>query len=458
MLHWPSYDGYYATKRGPRMSDTASQQGVDIGKIIDARSLSGLQIRVIVLCALVVLLDGYDIQTLGLTVKSIMEEWSLPRESFKWAQSASLFGYGVGAALVAGLGDRWGRRPVLIAATAVMGLASIGTTFSTDTFQLEIWRFLTGLGFGSSIPNATALTSEYVPAARRAWLISLMYANVALGALIAGFTAPAILAGHTWHTIFIVGGVGPLILSLLLLVGAPESVRFLLEKRPGDSRIAAIVRRLAPGVDARTVRLAEHAQIQSQSVMALIAPAYRPRTTLLWTVFALNLFALYFLISWLTPMLSSAGWAASSAQRGGVMIQAGGIVFGLLLAWGVDRGRTVPGMVTAYLITAIGLGLFLVVPSTSNAWWVMLFVIGAGTSGTQLTLNALAAAFYPPAIRATGVGWAVAIGRFGAYAGPFVGGLPVIAHLPTAQTLGLLVVPVLMCAASTLLLPRVWRG
>ena len=139
------------------------------------------------------------------------------------------------------------------------------------------------------------------------------------------------------------------------------------------------------------------------------------------------------------------------------MLQIGGIISGLIMARYVDRGRTVPAMVTAYFISAASLGLFLVLPSDSGAWWLLLLTIGAGTSGTQFAFNALSAAFYPPLIRSTGVGWAVGMGRVGAILGPVFGGFIVRAQLGTQQVLGLLVIPVVLCAVCIMFLPLVWR-
>ena len=243
----------------------------------------------------------------------------------------------------------------------------------------------------------------------------------------------------------------------MLWLGLPESVRFLIEKRPDDKRIAAIVSRLAPGVDPRNVTLAARSGVKRQSVFSLLAPVYRPRTLLLWVGVALNMFSLYFLISWLPALLNSAGWSPADASRGGVMLQIGGIISGLILAWYVDRGRTVPAMVTAYLVTAASFGLFLILPPDSGFWWLLLLAIGAGTSGTQFAFNALSAAFYPSLIRSTGVGWAVGVGRIGAILGPAFGGFIVSAQLATPYVLGLLIIPVLLCAVSVMFLPRVWR-
>jgi AAHS family 4-hydroxybenzoate transporter-like MFS transporter len=410
-----------------------------------------------ILCGIMITLDGYDIQTLALTVPTLMGEWSLPRSEFTFALTASLVGYGFGAAFIAGLGDRFGRRPILIAAALLMGVGSIGTGYADNLGQLIAWRFLTGVGFGTSVPNCTAITSEYVPAARRALLLTLMYAGVALGALIAGLIAHSIIAAYGWRAIFFIGGALPLAAAVLLYVGLPESIRFLVAKRPGSPSLKKILAKLAPGADPLSVRDA-HAGTERQSIASLLAPLYRPRTILLWIIFAFNLFALYYLISWLPALLKGAGWSMGDSQRGGVLLQAGGIVTGLILAWCIDKRWTVPAMVTAYVATAVSFGLFIVLPSTGAAWWLLLFVIGAGTSGTQFALNALAAEFYPTAIRSTGVGWAVGVGRIGAILGPLSGGIPVLAHLSTANTLGLLIVPVLLCAACTTLLPRVWRG
>ena len=441
------------------MATTAiTGQQVEIDTLIDERPISPLQLRVIVLCGFLIFLDGYDIQTLAVSVNWLSTEWQLTRADFTLAQTAAVVGYASSAALVAGLGDRWGRRPVLILAALLMGTASLLTALSANVTQLAFWRFLTGAGFGASIPNATAITSEFVPARRRAALITAMYANVAFGAVVAGFAAPPVHAAFGWPAVFVVGGVGPLIAALMLWVGLPESVRFLVEKRPGDKRIRAIVSRLAPDVDPRHVTLAARSGVTQQSVFTLLTPTYRPRTLLLWVGVALNMFSLYFLISWLPSLLNTAGWSPADASRGGVMLQFGGIISGLILAWYVDRGRTVPAMVAAYLVTAASFALLMILPPASGFWWLLLLAIGAGTSGTQFAFNALSAAFYPPLVRSTGVGWAVGVGRIGAILGPAFGGFILSAQLATPYVLGLLIIPVLLSALSVMFLPRVWRA
>ena len=462
----------------------ARSGGTEIGQLIDERPLGAMQIWVIIACAMVILLDGYDIQTMSLVVPTLIEELGAPREAFGLALSAAIIGMLVGYSIVAPLGDKFGRRPLLIAGMALVGVASIATAYAIELapvfkplitlmepllkllhittdpnlFSFVLLRFITGIGLGASLPNGTALTSEYVPSKNRAFLIGMMYLSVALGALIAGFIAPPILDQLGWHWIFLIGGFIPLGICLILLVSIPESVRLLLSKGQNDPRIARLVRRLARDVDPATVYAEKHENVKSQNVFALLSREYWPRTLLLWCIFIFNLFVLYTLIGWLPQILTEAGWTRGEALRGSVMIQAGGIIGGLIIARFIDRGKTVPAMAVGYTLTVIAFALFLVLPATVPIWYTLLLVIGGGISGAQVSLNSLAVIFYPPVIRATGAGWANTMGRFGAISGPLVSGMATASFaLQPIQQLTFLIPPTLVCIVGILLLSRVWK-
>lgn len=436
----------------------ATSRQSEIGELIDNGALTRQRLSIVVLCAFVVLLDGYDIQTMALAVPSLVEEWGLAPSSFSYALSASVLGLLVGTAIVAPNGDRFGRRPLLIWGMLLVGAASLGTALSSSPLELVIWRLLTGIGLGMTLPNATALTSEYVPKRTRAFLITAMYMSIALGALIAGFTAPVLIDAFGWRSIFVVGGVLPLVVAVVLVLYIPESVRLLFAQRPDDPRIPLLLRRFLPGVDPADVVAVAEPQVVRKNVLALFAPEYWARTTLLWCIFGLNLFVLFVLISWLPTILTDAGWGRTQALRGAVVIQAGGIVGGLVIARFVDRARTIAAMMSAYLLVAIALALFLVVPSNVPTWSVLLLVVGGGVSGTQGALTALSAIFYRPGIRATGAGWASACGRAGAVLAPVVGGVVMARlELSPAQHLALLIPPVVLCAGCIAVLSLAWR-
>jgi MFS transporter, AAHS family, 4-hydroxybenzoate transporter len=432
------------------------QNKIEVSQIIDQRGLSGLQITVMVMSALVVLLDGYHIQSMSVVVGVLASQWSVESKSFGMVMASALAGIAVGGAFLGPLGDRWGRCIVMVVSMVVVGASSICTGFAANMEQLLVWRFLTGLGLGASLPNATALTSEYVPTKRRAALVTLMYAGVPIGAFTAAFVVDPINASLGWQGIFTIGGALAIGVAVLLGVVAPESVRLLLVRKPNDPRIPKILARLAPEVDPRNV-YAQQPTIKRQSMIELLREKYRRGTLLLWLVFFFNLFVLYLLVNWLPTLLHEQGWSTAQANRGAGIIQAGGVVGGILLSLCVDRGKTVAGMASAYLLTAIAFGLFMVLPSNGPSWWLLLVVVGGGISGCQFALNALAAGFYPPIIRATGVGWAFSIGRIGAILSPIVGGWIMKMKVPPISVLGMLVIPVLVCVVGVLMFRNIFN-
>ena len=433
------------------------REKIEINQLIDQRGLTPLQILVMVLSALVVWLDGYHIQSMALVVPALTSEWGIKSTGFSLVLASALIGIALGGAFIGPLGDRLGRRTLIIVSMVIVGLSSIGTGTATNITELLIWRFLTGLGLGPSLSNATALTSDYLPTKRRAALITLMFSGVPIGAFTSGFVAPSIIEAFGWKGMFTIGGAMPLILSVILAMTIPESIRLLLSSKPNDARIPKILARLAPGVDARSV-FAKKVEIHRQSVIELLRRPYRKGTLLLWLVFILNMFVLYLLVNWLPTLLTAQGWSSSQAPKGAVMIQAGGVVGGLILSWYVDRGKTVGSMISAYAITAVAFLLFTILPSTGPSWWVLLLVVGGGISGGQFALNALSATYYPPLIRATGIGWAASVGRIGAILSPMIGGWILTLQIAPFTVLGMLVIPVALCAFGVFMFRNIFQS
>jgi MFS transporter, AAHS family, 4-hydroxybenzoate transporter len=389
-------------------------------------SLSALQIRVFLLCALVVLLDGYDLQAMGLAVPTLAHDWHLANRSFTYALSASVLGLGLGSAFIAPLGDRLGRRPLLLGGLAIILVTSLGITTSSTLWQLSLWRLLVGLGLGVCQSNASALTAEYAPRARRATIMTLMGVCVSFGAMLAGLTAPQVLAAGGWRGLFLVGAALPLLALLASLVGMPES-------------LALLTSSAAPAAPA----------VSGGSLLALLRVPYRERTLRLWLVYGLSAMLLYFLISWLPTFLVAAGWSRSQAPHGIALLQGGGIAGSLVQAWLVDRRRAITALVGAFGMTLVTALLF-AVPGTGPAWPLLLVLMGSGIGGVIMTFIALGAIFYPPAIRVTGFGWAGAVTRVGAVLGPLAGGWIIAAGIAPRMMLGLIALPALLCIAGTL--------
>jgi AAHS family 4-hydroxybenzoate transporter-like MFS transporter len=369
--------------------------------------------------------------------------------------TSALIGIALGSAFIASMGDRFGRRKILIVSMVVIGISSIATGFANTVTGLIIWRFLTGLGLGASIPNAIALTTDYLPSKRRAAMVTLMFTGMSIGALTAAMVGPDIVRLFQWRGMFTMAGALPLVMSLLLLTTIPESLKLMLARDPDDPRIPKILARLAPGIDTGAV-YAKKQEVQKQSVLELMNPTYRKGTMLLWFVFFFNMFVLYLLVTWLPTLLNAQGWSSRMAMYGTGIIQAGGVVGGLVLSRYVDRGKTVAATVTSYLITAVAFALFAHLPSSGLSWWILLLVVGSGISGGQFVLNALGATYYPPVIRSTGVGWVFSVGRIGAIISPFVGAWIQMRVAPSA-VLSLLIIPVALCVGGVLMFRNIFQ-
>ena len=424
-------------------------QTVEVSSLIDGRKVSPYQWLVIALCAAVAFLDGFDAQSIGFVGPALIKALHLKPAVFGTVVSAGLFGLMLGALFLAPIADRIGRRPLILVATLAFGVFSLATAWANS---FETLRFLTGLGLGGCMPNAIALTSEFAPAKSRSLLVMLMFCGFTVGSMVAGLVAARLVATLGWPSVFVVGGVVPIVLAPVFFLVAPESLRFLVVSNAAPARIAKVVRRLDPtmAVDDQTrfVTAEEHAK--KMSVGQLFANGRGLRTVLLWIVFFMSLLDVYMLVSWLPTALNQAGAPVTTAIMAGVVLQFGGLVGPAPLGWLLDRFGPRTSMFPAYLLAAVSIACIGVFVSSSIP--LTLFVVllaGVGVIGGQTAANAVAAVSYPTEIRSTGVGWALGIGRVGSIVGPLVAGILLSAHVSVRDIFFLTAIPAVVgaCAA-----------
>ena len=405
-------------------------QAINIGRYIDDRPLSGFQIRVICLCALVIGLDGFDAQALGFVAPALSKELHLPPGALGPVFGASLFGVMIGSLLLGALADYFGRKWLVIAGVLMFALGSLATSRAGSVSDLVILRFLTGLGLGGVLPNAIALTGEYSPQRRRTLLIMLMFMTVSLGSAIGGSVAAKLISTYGWQIIFVVGGILPLILCPVLILWLPESLSLLALDERKTGRVRALLTRIDPSVnfagDARFT-------IVEESGKGFLLPQLFTNhrlvpTLLLWIMFFMNMLDIYFLNSWLPTLTHGVGLDLQAAITVGVAFQLGGmfgtVALGLLIErLGFHRVLFLTYVAGFAAIVTIGLAgavLAILMPAV--------FIAGVAVIGGQIGCNAYAARLYPTYIRATGIGWALGIGRFGSIIGVTVGGLMLAAQ------------------------------
>src|ERR1700750_2714529 len=220
---------------------------IDVVEFIDQQPVGGFQIKLLLTCAAVLFLDGFDTQAIGYVAPALAKEWGLTKAALGPVFSAGLFGLMIGALTLGPLADRIGRKKIIVASTLAFGLGTLATAFIQDVNTLLAIRFLTGLGLGGAMPNTIALTSEFNPRRRRATMVMIMFSGFSIGAALGGLLAAALIPQFGWRSVFIVGGVAPLLLAPILAVKLPESVRFLALTRGFDGRVAQLLLLVNPG-------------------------------------------------------------------------------------------------------------------------------------------------------------------------------------------------------------------
>jgi AAHS family 4-hydroxybenzoate transporter-like MFS transporter len=420
---------------------------IDLGKLLESNPLNWFYWTIFLNTCMVMFIEGYDMQVASYAAPAIIKAWHLDKAYF-----APVFGFGLLGNLLGGtalghLGDRFGRKKVIIGGALLFGAFTLIAAYATSVTGLVILRFLAGIGIGASIPAAIALTVEYAPGQRRATTISLLYLGYTVGGTLGGFAAARLIPLFGWPVVFQVGGIVPIVLAIVVALTLPESVRFLVLKGDRPQQALAILRKLRvalPHGDASDLVVAEEVH-HGFPVKHLFTNGRAVVTVLLWIAFASSLLGHYFLTSWLPTILAGAAVPLTYAIIAGALLQGGGGVGGLLICWLSDK-RGILYIGAAFCLAAPLIVLF---PNLSGSVLLLLsFFVGFFLVGGQIGLNSIAGTMYPTDIRSTGVGWALGIGRIGSILGPVLGGILISHHLPIRTVFAYTSLVVFGCAVA----------
>src|SRR4030095_1111772 len=227
----------------------AQERTLDVAELIEGKWPGAMQIGIALLLCTLMLIEGYDMQTLSFAAPAILREWGVSRAEFGLVISAHLFGYLVGAVFLSFYGDRLGRRNIILAGVVIFSVFTFGAGFAGSQPELFAWRFGAGVGLGGAIPTGIALAAEYMPHTIRATMIGLMFVAYNIGAGTGGFIASWSIEEYGWHSVFFIGGGGGLPVFVVLAIWLPESIRFLIVRGRDQAKVAAIARRLRPTDD-----------------------------------------------------------------------------------------------------------------------------------------------------------------------------------------------------------------
>lgn len=429
----------------------ATSGTIHVDDLIDRQQPGAHSYLMIGLLLLALVCDGFDLQLVGVAAPWLADAWHVkPAQLVGPVQSANLLGMMLGAIFLGRLGDRIGRKRLIVGGTLLYGLATLACLKTASVMELGTVRFITGLGLGGVLPNVIALVAEMSPKARRAMLTSVVIIGMSLGSGMPGVVAAALAPTYGWQSLFVVGGVVPLVIAALLALLLPESLLFLTHRGTDRAQLERRVRLLAPGLDigpqARFV-LREAVATGKGSFAELFGPALRMTTPMLWIMFAGVLLSMHFLNSWISTVLKLGNLSPTQFSLTNSVFHWGGTIAAVITA--LLLGRLGLRWVLVLLLTGMASLLTIATQGFASAWLLTCAVCfaGFGVIGCQGALNAAAGMLYPSSCRTTGVGAALGIGRIGSLAGPLIGGYVTERGLPMQQ---MFYVPLLPMALATL--------
>ena len=423
----------------------AQERTLDVAELFEGKKLGRAQILIALMLCTLMVLEGYDMQSLSFAAPAILREWQVSRADFGFVLSAHLFGYFFGALFLSFFGDRLGRKNIIIAGAVMFGAFTFGAGFATSAREMWVWRFAAGFGLGGAIPTGIALAAEYMPARIRATTIGLMFVGYNVGAGLGGMISALTIEEFGWPSVFFIGGLSAVPMFLLLAAALPESVRFLVVRGGENAKIRDIARRLRPEENFSSVtRFVINEEKRTNSPASLFTDGRTAMTLFLWLGFIMSFLGHYVITAWMPTVLADDGYSIPQANAAMGFFQFGGALGSFVIAVALDKLGikivAVTFLVAVPVVAALGL-------HTGYAVLIMNMILGGiAVLGGQIGLNALSGTLYPTYMRATGAGWGLGVGRVGSILGPIIAGVLIDAGVARSSLLFLTAVPFFFCA------------
>ncbi len=432
----------------------AETKTVNIGDVLENQEPTWFAAFTFLLSCLVMLADGYDNQAINYAAPAIVEEWHISAALMTPVFNLSIIGWIAGSVAFGMLADRIGRRPATVLAVLVFGAFTLAIPLADNLVELSLLRFCAALGVGGGMPMAIALVSDYAKTKRRAFFVTLLFLGYTAGSSGGGLLAAEIVPQFGWRSVFYVGGVGGLTVAAILLIGLPESLRYLVLRQPGDDRILRYAQKLQPraGFSPATSFTIGESVGEGVPVKHLFAQGRSAMTIFLWLALGFAFMTHFFLSQWLTTLLTpELGFA--NAARSQALFQAGAafaFVFGFL----VDK-KGVPvttlAMISAVIpVAAIGVAAAIGTGITMT----MAFAAGILVLGGDVGISALPSMIYPTFIRSTATGTTFGVARIGAILGPMIAGFLIYLRTPLDMIFLFAALPLLAAGAACFMLDR----
>ena len=391
--------------------------------VLAASPMRPVQIVVVALCIALNALDGFDVLAISFAAPGIAAEWGVDRATLGVVLSMELFGMAAGSVLIGNIADRIGRRPTILSCLLVMTLGMAAALYANDVMTLSAVRFLTGIGIGGMISTTSAMVAEFSNDRRRGLNMVLNIAGYSVGAISGGLVASALLEmTGDWRSVFMLGTAATAAMIPLVAFFLPESIESLIARRPAGAleSVNKTLRKLghAP-VDTLP---APPEQVVKPSIGSLFSQNYARVTILLTAAYFAQILFFYYIQKWIPKIVVDLGFDAAEAGRVLVAANVGNLAGALIIGLASQRFNLRPLVAGAMLAGFLAIGAFGLAGADltrlSITAAVAAFFVNAGVVG----MYPIFAQTYPAALRASGTGFVIGIGRGGSALGPVVAG------------------------------------
>jgi len=444
-------------------SNVNARYTINVTDLIDQNRLSSLQIRITILCGLVLFFDGYDIASLSSTVPLLADAIKVKVSLMGAVFVFTSIGILAGNLVFGSLADRFGRKWMTVLSTCLCGIFVLMTPHVGSLQGLMVVRLLTGLGIGGAMPNAMAMVSEYSPKRSRSFLMTLAFTGVPIGGSSAHFLAAFFMKTFGWHWVFYFGAIVPLVLCLILIAALPEAIRFMVNRKQESERITLLLTTMygkftpadVPEGAAVDFILSEDPHKRRVPLADVMKEGRAGLTILAWIANFMTLVVGLFITSWFPTVLRLNGIPLTTG------VQIAGL-FNLAAVFGtpivgrlMDRWTPSRALTFSYIASIIFVASFGFAGKSLVLLGIVTFLAGFFVYGSQAGLMAFAATLYPISLRATGLGWVFGVGRAGPIVGQGIGAFMIARHWPLANMFMAAAVPALIATVCLLAMKQI---
>lgn len=426
--------------------------------VIDREPMSRFQWGIVATMIGLNALDGFDVLSISFASPGIAKDWGIDRAALGLVLSMELIGMAVGSLFLGGIADRIGRRATILSCLVLMTIGMLGAASANSVEILSAWRVLTGLGIGGMLAATNAAVAEAANAKQRSLAVVLMAAGYPVGTIVGGSISAVLLAHHDWRAVFVFGAICSVAFIPLVLWRAPESVAFLMHKRPPNAleRINATLRKMGhPPVDALPEVVPGTAR--KAPLVDLFSPALLRGTVLLTLAYLMHIMTFYFILKWIPKIVVDMGFPAP--QAAGVLVWAsiGGATGSLILGLLTGKLRLLGLTIFAMLASTVLVAVFGRAQTNLTSLSLVAAIAGFATNAGVVGLYALIAQSFPTGSRATATGFVIGVGRGGSALAPALAGFLFAAGYGL-QTVAILMGLGSLIAAAALFAMRGWSA